>query len=169
MFRFCLLTALLALPLTHRVAAQAPLPTNTAPVAPNAPTDRPVSVGRYAPDATLAQLDRRIAPAVKQARATLPQAKKRFLAGLPTGQAFFLTTRVNDPDGLTEQVFVRVKQWQGQQVEGTIANQLDVVKTYQLNQLVAFPESAVLDWTISRPDGTEEGNYVGKLLDAGAH
>ena len=23
----------------------------------------------------------------------------------------------------------------------------------------------VLDWTISKPDGTEEGNFVGKFLD----
>ena len=26
-------------------------------------------------------------------------------------------------------------------------------------------ESDVLDWTISKPDGTEEGNFVGKFLD----
>lgn len=116
----------------------------------------------------MAELDRLIAPAVRQARATLPQAKKRFLAGLPTGQAFFLTTRLIDAEGLGEQVFVRGGQWQGRQVQGTTANELDVVKTYHQNQVISFPESAVLDWTSSLPGGSEEGNYVGKLLDATA-
>jgi len=115
--------------------------------------------------ATLAAFDQHIAPAVKQARATLPQAKRRFLKGLPSGQAFFVTTRITDPDVLFEQVFVRVRQWQGAQVSGEIANELGTVKTYQQGQLINFPESAVLDWTISRPDSTEEGNYVGKLIE----
>jgi uncharacterized protein YegJ (DUF2314 family) len=87
------------------------------------------------------------------------------LKGLPTGQAFFVTTRITGPDGAFEQVFVRVRQWQGPQLSGEIANELGTVKTYQQGQLISFPESAVLDWTISRPDGTEEGNYVGKLID----
>lgn len=165
MFRLFLFLALLA----GGGAAHAQEPANVAPLAPSAPADRPISVGRSSPDATLVQLDRRIAPAVKQARATLPQARQRFLAGLPPGHAFFLTTRVSDPNGLTEQVFVRVKQWQAGQVQGTIANQLDVVKTYRMYQVVTFPESAILDWTISQPDGTEEGNFVGKLLDASPH
>jgi hypothetical protein len=28
-----------------------------------------------------------------------------------------------------------------------------------------FPESAIIDWTISRPDGTEEGKVVGKFVE----
>ena len=166
MLRFFLVASLLAGG-TTAYAQQAPA--NTARGAANAPVDRPISVGENAPDATLNELDRRIAPAVKQARATLPQVKKRFLAGLPAGQALFLTTRISDPNGLIEQVFVRVAQWQGTKVQGTIANELNVVKTYQPDQLITFSESAILDWTVSQPDGTEEGNFVGKLLDAGPH
>ena len=107
-----------------------------------------------------------VAPAAKQARATLPQAKRRYLQGLSEGQVFFVTTVLTDPDGKFEQVFVRVKQWQKKQVCGLIANDLTIVTTFRPNQLITFPESAVLDWTISHPDGTEEGNYIGKLLDA---
>lgn len=135
------------------------MPANDAALAPNAPTDWPVS-------ATLSAFERHIAPAVKQACATLPQAKRRFLKDLPTGHVFFVTTRISDAQGQFEQVFVRVKQWKDKQVSGLIASEIGLVKSYQLNQLITFPESAVLDWTISRPDGTEEGNYVGKLMDA---
>ncbi|TVT40169.1 DUF2314 domain-containing protein [Hymenobacter setariae] len=156
---------LLALPAAAQKKTSA---SKEATLAPNAPVDRPVSVA--APEqeaaAALAAFERHIAPAVQQARATLPQAKRRYLKGLPDGQIFFVTTRISDSEGLFEQVFVRVRQWQGSQVSGEIASELNNIKTYRQGQLIHFPESAVFDWTISRPDGTEEGNYVGKLLDA---
>lgn len=31
--------------------------------------------------------------------------------------------------------------------------------------MISFAESMLIDWTISKPDGTEEGNYIGKFLD----
>ena len=167
MIRMLLLIGALVLGLGGAAAAQKPTTANTAGLAPNAPADRPMQIGKEAAVATLTEFDRRIAPAVKKAQATLPQAKRRFLKGLPEGHAFFLSTRLKDPDGTIEQVFVRVKQWDGTQVQGTIANTLTLVKTYQHHQLISFSEADVLDWTISRPDGTEEGNFVGKLMDAG--
>ncbi|MGI4869705.1 MAG: DUF2314 domain-containing protein [Janthinobacterium lividum] len=158
------LTLLLSLP----VMAQKQPPTNDAPLAPTAPADRPVSVVATPAEASaaLAAFKRHIAPAIKQGQASLPQAKRRFLQGLPDGQVFFVTTCLTDPDGSFEQVFVRVRQWQDKQVSGLIANELGNVKTFQQNQLITFSEAVVFDWTISRPDGTEEGNYIGKLLDA---
>ena len=30
---------------------------------------------------------------------------------------------------------------------------------------VMFPESELVDWVITHPDGIEEGNVVGKFLD----
>jgi hypothetical protein len=163
---FCLLAALLVLNMPAMAQKQGSA--NDVPLAPNAPADRPVSIVSSLTEssAALVAFRKHIAPAVKQGQATLPQAKRRFLQGLPEGQIFFVTTYLTDPDGNFEQVFVRVKRWQEKQVSGLIANELDNVKSFQQNQLITFPESAVLDWTISRPDGTEEGNYIGKLLDA---
>jgi hypothetical protein len=40
-----------------------------------------------------------------------------------------------------------------------------VVKGYRLRNRHAVPERDLLDWLITRPDGTEEGNVVGKFLD----
>ena len=57
-------------------------------LAPNAPKDKP------APIPSPERFERAIAPYVAQARATYPQAKQRFLAGLPRGQSFFLTARL---------------------------------------------------------------------------
>lgn len=138
---------------------------NDSPLAAGAPTDRPVALtGEDA--SSLREFEQLIAPAVKQARKTLPKAQQRFRAGLPSGQAFFLTTRIFDANGRFEQVFVRVKNWSGGTVQGLISNELNVVQQYKPGQLITFPETAVLDWTISTADGREEGNFIGKLLDS---
>ena len=132
------------------------------PAAAQTRPDRPL-------DTRAAAMDRQIAPAVKQAQATLPQAKRRYLAGLPAGQTFYVTTRISDPGGNPqEQVFVRVTQWPGATVKGVLDNDLLAVKTFRKGQAVTVPETAVLDWTINGPGSKQEGNYVGKLLGAGA-
>jgi len=109
--------------------------------------------------------DQLIAAPVQQARRTLTQAQKRYQAGLPPGEFFYLTTRIMDSDGRFEQVFVRVQQWEGHYVRGSIANAPQTVRGYAAGQEIEFTTSAVLDWTLVRANGAEEGNYVGKFLD----
>ena len=36
---------------------------------------------------------------------------------------------------------------------------------YRLRQPYTLPDSEVVDWMFSKPDGSEEGNVVGKFLD----
>ena len=36
---------------------------------------------------------------------------------------------------------------------------------YGMGQFYSLPESQLIDWMIAKPDGTEEGNEVGKFLD----
>jgi uncharacterized protein YegJ (DUF2314 family) len=50
-------------------------------------------------------------------------------------------------------------------VHGRIANKLGAVTNYHEGQAVTFPESEVMNWLFIRPDGSEEGNVVGKFLD----
>ncbi|MBC6611056.1 DUF2314 domain-containing protein [Hymenobacter sp. BT507] len=141
-------------------------PANNAPLAAHAPTDQPLAFATTDAARRLRELDMQIASAVKQARTTLPSVKKRFQTGLPEEQVLFLTTRLYDADGTFEQVFVRVRTWSGTTVQGIIANELLTVQSFTQGQQITFPEKAVLDWTISLPDGSEEGNFVGKLLDS---
>ena len=51
-------------------------------------------------------------------------------------------------------------------VKGFIANETNVVTKYKLGDAYSFPEKDLLDWTISHPDGTEEGNFVGKYIES---
>ena len=111
-------------------------------------------------------LDQMIAPYVEQARKTLPNVKKRFLAGLKEGEKFYLVIRIYDKDGKFEQVFVRITDWKDTVITGNIRNELYVVKEYQNGQLITFKEKDVMDWFIREPGGGEEGNFVGKYLDS---
>ena len=130
-------------------------------LAPNAPLDRPVE-GRTA---EMAEPDRAIAPYVAQAQATYPQVRERFLQGLPKGEHFFMTTRLRDDSGSVEQVFVLVQRIDGGQVSGRIASPIMRVRGFRNGDPYQFPESAMVDWLIAKPDGSEEGNVVGKFLD----
>ncbi len=133
---------------------------NAQQLAPNAPKDKPVTVEEKA-------MDKLIAPHVAKARETYPDASKRFRAGLPKDHHFFVTTRIKDPDGTFEQVFIYVSAIDPEKktITGKVSNDLGRVKTFKKGQTVTFPESEMLDWTISKPDGSEEGNFIGKFLD----
>jgi hypothetical protein len=88
------------------------------------------------------------------------------LAGLPAGQSFFVTTRIHDRHGRLEQVFVAVHEISDSVIGGLIWSEIGVVEGYALGQPYSFEESKLLDWLIAHPDGSEEGNFVGKFLDS---
>ena len=151
--RLLLASALLATPSVARAQR----------LSPQAPQDRPTGVHT---DTARARFYAAMQPAVDQARATYPRAKARYLAGLPAGQAFFVVTRLHDAAGRSEQVFVAVDTIANDTVAGRIYNDIGVVRGYRNGQAISFPEAEVIDWLITRPDGSEEGNYVGKWMDA---
>jgi len=128
-------------------------------LAPNAPKDQPFQ------QESTSQVDRAIAPYVAQARASYPQAKQRFLEGLPKGQHFFLTTRLKDRKDNVEQVFVAVQSIHDGQVRGKIWSDVMRAEGFRHGDAYSFPESDMIDWLITKPDGSEEGNFVGKFLD----
>lgn len=150
---FTIATLLAAAP----VAAQRPVD-----VAPNAPRDKPVNA--YA-ECVRDSMYRAMQPYVAQARATYPAARARFDAGLPPKHTFFVTTRLRDQSGREEQVFIAVDSIRAGRISGRIWSQIEVVSGFHLRQSYTFPESELLDWMVARPDGTEEGNVVGKFLD----
>jgi hypothetical protein len=111
-----------------------------------------------------------IKPYSEKARSTYPDAKRRFLAGLPKGNTFYVTALIvdtPDQDGSRrfEQVFIAVRAIRDERIYGYIASELNHVREFKSGAPYDLPESELRDWTIVRPDGTEEGNYVGKFLD----
>lgn len=132
-------------------------------VAPNAPADRPIGTTQRC---QLEAMHRATAPYIRQALATYPDAKRRFLAGLPAHHTFFVTTRLHDARGREEQVFVAVDSIRSGRVSGRLSSAVAVLAGYRLGQAMTVPESDIIDWMVARPDGTEEGNVVGNFLDS---
>ena len=131
-------------------------------LAPNAPQDRPMDAKG---EAEMQKYLAAIAPYVQKARQTYPAARQRYLDGLPTGYGFFAVTKLRDRDGTEEQVFVAVTSIQGGRIRGRLASDILGVSGYKKGDAHAFEESELVDWLITHPDGTEEGNVVGKFLD----
>ena len=131
-------------------------------VAANAPQDKPGQITAEQEK----KFDEAIKPYIEQARKTYPEAKQRFLDGLPPKHSFFVTTRLHDPDGRFEQVFVAVKEIKDGKITGIIYSEIQLLKdAFKFGDSYTFAESELLDWTITNPDGSEEGNFVGKFLD----
>ncbi len=87
------------------------------------------------------------------------------MEGLPPGHGFFAVTSLRDGAGAEEQVFVAVTGIRNGRISGRIASDNLRVSGYKKGDAHSFPESDLIDWVITRPDGTEEGNVVGKFLD----
>src|SRR6266446_4063136 len=126
----------------------------------NAPVDKPFK----ATGEQLAQYDKAIAPYVAKARATYPAAKARFLAGLPPGYSFSVRVRLFDPNGQREDSFMTVKKISGDKLTGVLGS-VDILHSFKTGQTITVKQSDIDNWVIQRPDGSEEGNYVGKFLD----
>ena len=122
---------------------------------PNAPGDAPVGMST--------ELMTLLEPCRRRALATWPDARRRFQAGLPAKQALFVTTRLRSPGGRMEQSFVAVDRIDGTQVTGRLWSEITAVAGYRRGQTLTLPESEIVDWTISREDGSEEGNWIGEV------
>ena len=134
----------------------------TPKLSPNAPQDQPVDARGKAENE---EYRLAVAPYVEKARKTYPEAKKRYVAGLPAGQNFFTVTDLRDSSGTSEQVFVAVASIKGDRITGRIATDVIGIKGFKNGDPYSFPESELVDWLITYPDGSEEGNVVGKFLD----
>lgn len=132
-------------------------------LSPDAPRDQPVAAKGTS---EIEELRAALAPYVEKARQTYPEAKRRYLAGLPQGHVFFTVTRIRDGDSMMEeQVFIAVSGIRDGKISGNIASDLLGVRSYKRGDMYTFPETELIDWLVSRPDGSEEGNVVGKFLD----
>lgn len=138
-----------------------PSPQASPQASPTPPEDRPF--GTTADETQ--KLDEAIKPYVEKARKTYPDARQRFLAGLPPKHTFYVTTRIYDREGHFEQVFITVREIKDGVIKGIIASEVEFITGYKAGDSYSFPEAKLIDWTIVKPDGSEEGNFVGKFLD----
>jgi hypothetical protein len=126
------------------------------------PQDHPAPISRE----QASQQEKELAPLIAKARETYPAARERFIHGLAPGEHFAVVTRLTEESGRFEQVFVTVSAVHGGQIEGRISSQIEFISGYKYGDPYSFPESKLIDWVISKEDGSEEGNLIGKYLDS---
>ena len=143
------------------VASASPPAAEPPPAGSNAPKDEPVQVSTSAEQD---EMERAIAPYIEQARKSYPDAKKRYLAGLPAKHRFSVVTKLHSP-GRVEAVFVTVTGIKGDQITGRIDSDVRGVAGYKAGDSYTLSERDIVDWVIVRPDGSEEGNLVGKFVE----
>jgi uncharacterized protein YegJ (DUF2314 family) len=118
-------------------------------------------------DAAADAQDRQMKPLIAKARATYPQAKARFLKGLPAGERFYVMKRLAASKGrITEDAFIAVRSITKGIIDGVIDSEINLAKTHHKGERITFPEKDIMDWTILHAGGREEGNVIGKYLDA---
>lgn len=129
----------------------------------NAPEDRP-----RADDSNEAStaFERAAAPYIAQARETYPDVKRRFLSGQLSTSRLYVTVTLSE-NGRYEHSFIRVLyiDEKSGDISGKIANEIQLLHNYRNDQRIIVHEADIRDWTIVNPDGSQEGNVVGKFTD----
>ncbi len=128
------------------------------------PKDNPLAIREGNQD-KFAQM---IAPYMEMAKRTFPDVKKKFLAGVYRKEHRILQVQITltDKDGLNEMPFVKVLGCKGDLFQGTVNNDLRIVKGYAAGDTVSFMQNEILNWVVVDAEGHEEGNFVGKAIEA---
>jgi hypothetical protein len=111
-------------------------------------------------------IDKAMQPYLARATQTFPAVRSRFLTGQLAGSELYVTTRLRDSQGRTEQVFVRVDSIGRDSVFGRVASDVTLVVGLENGSSYHLKTSEMLDWTVVAGNGEEEGNFVGKFLDS---
>ena len=131
-------------------------------LAANAPSDQPIALS----DITSAEkLYAAMAPCSRKAMSAFGAVRERYRRGLPPKQSLFVVTRLEDTEHHRETVFVVADSMKKSRVFGRIWSPIQLVRGYRLGQPISLEERDLIDWMISRPDGSEEGNLLGKFVD----
>lgn len=132
-----------------------------AQVAENAPEDKPLLISSS--DEYL-NFRKNTSNYTIQSRKSWPSAKARYLADPKV--MLFVSAEISDKFNRHEMVFVKVKAVSMNLITGNISSDILGVAGYKVGDEFRLRESQILDWTISNPDGTEDGNLIGKYIDS---
>jgi uncharacterized protein YegJ (DUF2314 family) len=133
---------------------------------PSAPTGVGSSAIAIADAKAREEMDAELAAYIARAKATFPDVKRRYEAGLPRGHALFITTRVRDDFGNTKDAFVAVEFIREGRILGRIASETGFLTGVRKGQRYNLTEEELIDWMITGPSGASEGNFVGQFIES---
>ena len=100
-----------------------------------------------------------------EAMKSWPDAKARFQHGLPDKHSLFITFVPVDQEQRAEYVFLAVDDISDEGVSGRLWTEVFNVQGFKFGDRFLVDEEAISDWLITKPDGSEDGNLIGKYLD----
>ena len=114
------------------------------------------------------ELQKFLNPYIEKAKASFPAVKQKYIAGdyVREKRSMYVQIDLKDKNGTKEMAFVRVIWCAGTKFQGILANEMYYVKEYKNGDTLSFGENQVANWVVADAEGKEEGNYVGKAIDA---
>ena len=109
--------------------------------------------------------DARLLAARDAARARLPQLRDLFNRGLAPGEYIDVKAPFDTDSGGREWMWVEVRAWKGDRIEGTLQNTPDDVKRLRLGQDVVVSQAELFDYLFHHADGRDEGNTTGAIIE----
>ena len=117
------------------------------------------------PDAIRPDNPEFLAASQRAVNALMAKHKPRFVRGLPAGETLLVKAGFTRPGtSRHEYMWLEVLRWEGQTLKGVLQNDPQDVPGLKRGAAVELDESAVLDYLVRRPDGSEEGNETGRAL-----
>lgn len=101
----------------------------------------------------------------ERAQKKLAAMQAEFQRGLPTGQYLEVKAPFPTDTGRHEWMWVELTRWDGNKMEGLLQNTPFEIKSMKAGQIVRVRQQDVFDYLRSFPDGRQEGNTTGALIE----
>ncbi len=108
--------------------------------------------------------DERLLAARDAARAKLPALRDAFNKGLGPTEYIDVKAPFATDGGAEEWMWVEVRTWTGDRIEGTLQNEPRDVKHLRAGQDVVVSQAHLFDYIFHRADGRDEGNTTGAII-----
>jgi uncharacterized protein YegJ (DUF2314 family) len=110
------------------------------------------------------QHDKALLAASRRAREKLPALREHFNKDMKPGEYIQVKVPFPVPGGGNEYMWVEVSSWNGDKINGLLRNEPMNIPKLHGGQMVQVSEAKVFDYIHSLPDGTQEGNQTGKII-----
>lgn len=102
--------------------------------------------------------------ASRRAKTKLPMLCKEFAEGLKPGEFIQVKAPFKTPDGGQEWMWVEITAWHGSNIKGLLKNEPFNVPSLHGGQIVEVRQEDVFDYIRRHPDGKQEGNETGAII-----
>jgi uncharacterized protein YegJ (DUF2314 family) len=102
--------------------------------------------------------------ASRKARSQLPELYSRFDTDMQPGEIILVKAPFKTRTGGNEWMWVEVSHWKNKRIRGVLENDPQLVPDLHAGEVVEIREEDVFDYIHKFPDGRNEGNTIGEVI-----